>query len=292
MKPRALARAAPGGRPGRGLRRVGDPRRYGAARARAAAPPRRACTAGSTAAVGHDPIAARAFADTGEIIIAVRASLIEDLTARVARQYLQQVTLDLTAFEAHAEGTLRRHTFIGRKKVGEWAVAIVIRKLVGQIRAGSPRLSFASNVLEVELPLELQPASGEIGLHFSWDSASLVNLVCKDFEVDLAVEGRVLRQRHMLRGQVELAADDEALTATPVVHERSFPLKLDLTPASWAKVEAALGSQNSLGRCGVILHPENVMRGLRELVARGHRGPLAALDPAAGAAAGAAGRRR
>ena len=40
------------------------------------------------AGVGRDPIAARAFADTGEIIIAVRASLIEDLTARVARQYL------------------------------------------------------------------------------------------------------------------------------------------------------------------------------------------------------------
>ena len=96
-----------------------------------------------------------------------------------------------------------------------------------------------------------------------------MNLVCKDFEVDLAVDGRVLRQRHMLRGQVELAADDDALTATPVVHERSFPLKLDLTPASWAKVEAALGSQNSLGRCGAILHPQNVMRGLRELVAHG-----------------------
>jgi hypothetical protein len=221
------------------------------------------------AGVRRDPIAVRVFADTGQIILAVRASLIEDLTARVARQYLQQVTIDLTEFEAHADGTIRRHTFIGRRKVGDWAVAIVIRKLVGQIRTGPPRLSFASNVLAVELPLELQPASGEVGLHFTWDSASLLNLVCKDFEVNLAVEGRVLRQRHVLRGQVELAADDDALTATPVVDERSFPLKLDLTPASWAKVEAALTSQSSLGRCGAILHPQSVMQSLRELVAHG-----------------------
>jgi len=93
--------------------------------------------------------------------------------------------------------------------------------------------------------------------------------VCKDFEVELAVDGRVLRQRHMLRGEVELAADDDALTATPVLHERSFPLKLELAPDSWGKVEAALVSQNSLGRCGMMLHPENAMRGLRELVAEG-----------------------
>jgi hypothetical protein len=54
---------------------------------------------------------------------------------------------------AHAQGTLRKRTFIGRKAVGVWAVAIMIQNLVGQLRAGAPRLSFARNMLEVELPL-------------------------------------------------------------------------------------------------------------------------------------------
>jgi hypothetical protein len=54
-----------------------------------------------------------------------------------------------------------------------------------------------------------------------------------------------------------------------VLHERSFPLKLGLSPDSWGKAEAALVSQNSLGRCGMVLHPEKAMRGLRELVAEG-----------------------
>ena len=35
-----------------------------------------------------------------------------------------------------------------------------------------------------------------------------MNLVCKDFEADLDVDGRVLRQQHVLRGQVELSADE------------------------------------------------------------------------------------
>ena len=221
--------------------------------------------------VRRDPVAARVQADPGQLVIVVRSSLIEELSARVARQYLQQVTVDLKALETHAEGTLRRDTFIGRQKVGEWAVAVVIDELVGQLRAGQPRLSFARNSLDVELPLEVQPTSGRIGLHVSWNAASGVNLVCKDFDVDLEIEGRVPRQQQVLRGRIELGADADALTATPVVDERSFPLKIELTEESWSKVAAALRSQDSLGRCGMFLHPQRVLRKLHELVAEGIR---------------------
>jgi hypothetical protein len=203
--------------------------------------------------VGCDPIAVRALADPGRIVIAVRAGVIEDLTARVAHQYLQRVTLDLGTLKAQADGDVRKDTIIGRKRVGTWAVAVVIHDLVGRLRAGRPRLDFAHNVLDVELPVEVQPASGRIGLHFSWDSESVVNLVCKDFEVTLELDGRIPRQSHVLRGRIELAADDRALTATPLVHGPPIPLRIDRTPGSWSKVEATLRSQDTLGRCGMFL---------------------------------------
>jgi hypothetical protein len=231
---------------------------------------------------------ARALADSGEIIIAVRAQLVEDLTTRVAAQYLQQVTLDLTSLEAQAQVDAPQAHVIGRRKIGEWAIAIVIHKLVGQIRAGPPRLSFASKRAR-----RRDAAGGAADIRpdrpaLLWDSASMVSLVCKDFEVDMVVDGRVLRQRHLLRGQVELAADDDALTATPVLHERSFPLKLELAADSWSKVEAALASQDSLGRCGMFLDPENACEAARA-GRRRDRGPAAALDLRAGTSAGAAG---
>jgi hypothetical protein len=217
-------------------------------------------------AVGRDPIAAHVFADPGQLVIAVRAGLIEDLTARIARQYLQQVTLDLAAVEAHADGKLSKDTFLGQKRVGDWDVTVTIHKLIGQLRAGEPRLTFARNVLDVELPVEIQPATGQIGLKFSWDSKSVVNLVCKDFEVNLDLDGRAPRQKHVLRGQITLSANDTELKATPVVPDRSFMLKVDLTPDSWAKVEAALRSQDSVGRCGMFMEPDAVLRALHELV--------------------------
>jgi hypothetical protein len=46
-------------------------------------------------------------------------------------------------------------------------------------------------------------------------------------------------------------------------------LQLDLTPASWTTVEAALRSQDSLGRCGLFLKPEKVLEHLHELAAKG-----------------------
>ena len=217
-------------------------------------------------AVSRDPIAAHVFADPGQLIVAVRAGFVEDLTARVVRQYLRQITLDLGAVEAHADGRVRKDTPIGNKRIGDWDVAVTIHELVGHLRGGEPRLTFARNVLEVELPLEIQPAAGRIGLHFSWDSKSVVNLVCKDFVVDLDLEGRAPRQKHLLRGRVELTANDSEIKAQPVVPDRSFLLKLDLTPESWAKVEAALEAQDSVGRCGMFMDPQLVMRDLRELV--------------------------
>jgi hypothetical protein len=217
-------------------------------------------------AVGRDPIAAHVFADRGQLVVAIRAGLIEDLTARIARQYLQQVTLDLGAVQAHADGTLRKDTFLGQKRVGDWDLTVTIHKLIGQLRAGEPRLTFARNVLDVELPVEIQPASGQIGLHFAWDSKSIANLVCKDFEVNIDLDGRAPRQKHVLRGQIVLSANDAELKATPIVPDRSFMLKVDLTPRSWAKVEAELRAQDTAGRCGMFMNPQVVLHDLRELV--------------------------
>lgn len=219
--------------------------------------------------LGRDPVATRALADRGQIVIAVRTVLIEELTARVAQQYLEHVRLDLAALAAHAAGTLRKHTPIGPRKIGDWNVSIVIHRLVAHLRAGQPRLTFASNVLDVDLPIEVQPATGRLSLRFSWDSASVVNLVCKDFVVDLVLDGEALRQVHVLRGQVQLAASANTLTATPVIHERVLRLKLALPPAGWSDVEQALRFQDSLGRCGLFLDPDQVLTRLHVLVAAG-----------------------
>jgi hypothetical protein len=188
----------------------------------------------------------------------------------VARRYLDRVTVDLTDVEGHSSGEMRKKTFLGRIKVGEWSVSVDLRNLTGHLRAGSPRVSLRGpDVIDVELPVDVQETEGDATLRFGWDSAGLANVVCKDFELTREIRGRVLVQRHLVSGALRLHNNGESLTATPVFPDRRIRLKLDLTARSWGVVEAALRSQDTSGKCGTLMDPDKGLVRLRALAARG-----------------------
>jgi hypothetical protein len=117
--------------------------------------------------------------------------------------------------------------------------------------------------------VDVLPARGRVAIRLSWDSAALANVVCKDFELARDLDGRVLAQRHFVDGAFRIGFVGEGLQASPLFPERKLRLKLDLTPESWRTVEAALRSQDSLGRCGLLMNPERGMQRLRALAKRG-----------------------
>ena len=210
-------------------------------------------------ATAREPLVASARADRGQVVLAMRSGLIEELAGCVARRYLDRVTVDLSEVEGHGSGELRKKTLFGRIKVGEWNVSVDLGKLVGHLRAGSPRVSLRGpDLVDVALPVDVQETEGDATLRFGWDSAGLANAVCKDFELTREIRGRVLAQRHLVSGALRLHNTGESLTATPVFPDRRIRLKLDLTPRSWGVVEAALRSQDTSGKCGTLMDPTRV----------------------------------
>jgi hypothetical protein len=221
-------------------------------------------------AAAKEPLVATAFAARGQVVLAMRSGLIEELAGNVGRRYLDRVTVDLSEIDAESSGELRKDTFLGRMKVGDWHVALDMGKLVGQLRGGTPRVRLhPPDLIDVELPVEVQPAEGNATLRFGWDSAGLANVVCKDFDLTQEIRGRVLAQRHVVSGALRLENTGETLTATPVFPDRRFRLKIDLTPDSWGVVEAALRTQDTFGKCGMMMDPERGLERLKELAARG-----------------------
>lgn len=217
-----------------------------------------------------EPLVTSAFAARGEVVLAIRSGLIEDLAGNVAQRYLDRVTVDLTGVQARKSGELGRKTLLGRVKLGEWSVRVELGEVKGDLRAGSPRVGLRGpDLIEVEVPVEVQETEGAATLHLDWDSSALAGVVCKDFEMTREIQGRVLAQRHLLSGALRLLNTGESLTATPVFPERRVPLKMDLTPRSWGVVEAALRSQDVLGKCGIVMDPDKGLMRLRALVARG-----------------------
>lgn len=221
-------------------------------------------------ASAKEPLVASAFAARGQVVLAMRSGLIEELAGNVAQRYLDQVTLDMSDLEAHGSGELRKNTFLGRMKVGDWRVTMELGELVGHLSAGTPRVRLhAPDLIDVDLPVNVQAAEGKATLHFAWDSAGLANIVCKDFELTRELRGRVLTQQHVVSGALRLDNTGETLTATPVFPDRQVKLKVDLTTDSWGVVEAALRTQDTAGKCGMMMDPARGIERLKELAAKG-----------------------
>ena len=221
-------------------------------------------------ASASEPLFNSVFAEKAQIVIAIRSGLVEELAGNVAHRYLDKVTVDLTDLDAHGSGSFRKRTFLGRIKAGEWTVDVNVADLVGSLKAGTPRIGLrAPDLIDVEIPVEVQPAAGAATLHFVWDSTGVANVVCKDFELTRAIRGQILPQKYTLNGALRLANTGEALTATPVFPERKVPLRLDLTPQSWEVVSEALRSQDTFGRCGMLMDPDRGLLKLKELATRG-----------------------
>jgi hypothetical protein len=97
----------------------------------------------------------------------------------------------------------------------------------------------------------------------------VANVVCHDFDLTRELEGTVLAQGHTLAGDIAFRSVDGALTAAPEFPDRKIALRVDLSPESWADVEAALRSQDSVGRCGALMKPERILEKLHGLAERG-----------------------
>ena len=221
-------------------------------------------------AAASDPLVASAFAERGQVVMAIRSGLIEELAGNVAFRYLDRVTVDLAEVHAHSSGELRKKTFLGQVKAGEWDVRVNLGDMAGELRAGSPRVSLRGpDLIDIEIPVDVSETEGSATLRFAWDSAGITNVVCEDFELTREIRGRVLAQHHLLSGALRLDNTGETLTVTPVFPDRRVPLVMDLTAKSWAIVEEALRSQDTFGKCGTLMNPELALQRLKELAARG-----------------------
>jgi hypothetical protein len=218
-----------------------------------------------------DPWLAHALARPGDVQVAIRSELATTLVREVVRRYLDRVELDLALEkQVHQEGKVQVGTLFGKMKAGEWAADVVVHRVRGVMSAAPPRLAVAAqDRVSVSLPVSLRKAQGSATVRFTWDGRGVASVVCRDFQVTRHVNGRLLAEEYTLSGSVRLAAGPQSVRAEPVFPNRAFRLKVDLLPASWSEVRAAVDEQDKLLRCGLAIDPKDVLPRLSQLLRDG-----------------------
>jgi hypothetical protein len=219
----------------------------------------------------QDAVVTEALAQGGDVVLGIRPALVEDVFREVATRYLDQVVLNLPLEKSiHESRELEVGTFLGKMKAGTWTLDVTIHRVHGRLRAQPPRVAVAAdNMLMLDVPVVLQEGHGSLTAHFAWDSRSVASVVCRDFEVTRRLDGQVLSREYPVSGALRLYAGPERLRADPDFPPREFRIHVDLTARSWAEVGAALEEQNTVGKCGMGLHPDELMAKIR---ARLHEG--------------------
>ena len=219
----------------------------------------------------RDPVVSEALAQGGEVVLAIRPALVQDLVREVAARYLDRVVLDLPLGEqVHDSGEVHVGTFLGRFNAGTWTLDVTIHAVHGRLRARTPRVAPATgNTLSIEVPVALEEGHGSATAHFSWQSRSLASLVCHDFDVTRRLEGEVLAHEYPVSGAFQLSAGPETVRADPVFPRREFRIHVDMTPRSWDEVRAAIHEQDQILRCGLALDPDTLLPRLRERLHEG-----------------------
>jgi hypothetical protein len=219
--------------------------------------------------LAREPLIREAERVRGDMVAVVPAGLVKEVAQDVARRYFDRVALDLSDIEVTESGEIHTDTPVGQVSAGEWTVHVNLHHVRGTLKAKAPRIELkAGNEVGLDLPVLLEEGEGTATLRFAWKSHGLAKIVCRDFETQQEISGRVKPEEYPVRGGVLVTAAKDSLTATPRF-EPAFRLKVDLNRESWDKVRAALEAQDDITRCGLALDPDKVFAQLQELVGKG-----------------------
>lgn len=211
-----------------------------------------------------DPTVRLANRDSANVVVALKTRAVVSMLQDVSRRYLDRVEVDLGGVHGYGKGEYRAKTLFGRNKIGEWNVEADVHELRVVVSAGTPRIETSTeNRLRLAIPAQISPGAGTVTVRFHWNSKSVFNALCRDFEATRTLRGRVLRQDHVVHGEYVLSAGPRGIVVDPDFPAERYPIAMELDEASWNEVRGALEEQDERARCGLLIDPDQVVRDLR-----------------------------
>ena len=210
--------------------------------------------------------------EAADVVVRLRIGMLQELLTVASSQYLDDVQLHLSPGTVAQEDNEVR-TRIGpiRVRAGRWTLHVSINDIRATLRAGEPTITVDSDDrFALRLPAQVVNGTGTARIKFEWDAATVISVVCRDFQVDESFSATIRTRNYDLNGHFQITPVDGSLVLDP-----SFPQRLDVQPEpteeSWAHVREILAAQDKMFRCGLALNADSMETKLREILHTGFR---------------------
>lgn len=199
---------------------------------------------------------------TQPVRVGVPTELARDLITRVVTGFVDQVTLELKNLKVHKAGSVKKVVTIG-----QYELDVLIHRVSGKLKTGSPELTFGGNQVKLALPVTVASGSGRATIRFKWDGRNVSGAVCGDMEVTQEVSGGVKPASYPVSGGLELRATTREILAQPRFPQIKIRLNVQPSAESWAAVQKLLDEKT--GVCGYVVEKVNVLKIVQGLIDRG-----------------------
>ncbi len=211
------------------------------------------------------------MASNRDVAAIVPLPVLQTLCNRVARSYIQGARLDFDPnVKAHFDQEIRFNLLGGSSGAGHIVGDVRVTHLQGQLSVeGDPKLKLLPpDGLELTAPIRVHRGSGRVRLDMRWDPNFLVAIVCRGFEFQSTLNGEVRPFTHALQTRIRFDTSGSRVLGRPVVRRDRVTVPCEFTPASLAKVRAALLEQDKFLKCGMVMNADSALARLRTLVRR------------------------
>jgi hypothetical protein len=203
------------------------------------------------------------------VVAIVPLPVLQSLCNRVARDYVQGARLDFDPnVRKHFDQEIRFKLLGGTSGAGHIVGDVRVNHLQGQLSVeGDPKLKLLPpDGLQLTAPIQVLHGSGRVNLDMKWDPSFLVAIVCRGFGYQETLTGEVRPFTHVLQTRIRFDTNGSSVMGSPEVRRDRVTVPCEFTPASLAKVRAALLEQDKFLKCGMVMNADSALERLRTLV--------------------------
>lgn len=209
------------------------------------------------------------MASDRDVAAIIPLPVLQSLCNRVARDYVQGARLDFDPnVRKHFDQEIRFKLLGGTSGAGHIVGDVRVNHLQGQLSVdGDPKLKLLPpDGLQLTAPIQVRHGSGRVNLDMKWDPNFLVAIVCHGFGFQQTLTGEVRPFTHVLQTRIRFDTDGSSVLGRPEVRRDRVTVPCEFTPASLAKVRAALLEQDKFLKCGMVMNADSALARLRALV--------------------------